>query len=55
LYIAAQKDHLAMVQCLVEEPGADVNQAMKDGGKPLHIAADRGYFAFYGTETRRKT
>jgi hypothetical protein len=40
LYSAAQEGHLAVVQCLVKEYGANVNQrAGKDGRSPLMAAA----------------
>jgi ankyrin repeat protein len=42
LLIAAQEGRLAVVQCSVEELGADVNQAAGDGRTPLFLAAERG-------------
>jgi hypothetical protein len=43
LIIAAQRDNLAVVHCLVVELGADVNQAWDgDGDTPLIIAASMG-------------
>jgi ankyrin repeat protein len=42
LLIAVQEGHLAVVQCLVEELGADVSQAAGDGRTPLFLAAERG-------------
>jgi ankyrin repeat protein len=32
----------ALVECLMNELGADVSQAMNDGSLPLHIAAETG-------------
>jgi ankyrin repeat protein len=43
LYVAAHNCNLAMVQCLVKELGADVNQAANDGATPLFIAAQKGH------------
>jgi hypothetical protein len=41
LYVAAHKNNLDMVRCLVKEleAGADINQANRDGITPLMIAA----------------
>ena len=45
LFIAALKGHLAVVECLVEEPGVDVNKATTDGNgfTPLHSAVENGH------------
>jgi ankyrin repeat protein len=39
LYIAAQKGHMSVVQCLVKELGADINQAALNGSTPLMLAS----------------
>jgi hypothetical protein len=37
--MAAQEGHMSVMQCLVKECGADVNQAMHDGATPLMVAS----------------
>jgi ankyrin repeat protein len=39
LFVAARKGQLAVVRCLVQEGGANVNKALQDGLTPLMIAA----------------
>jgi hypothetical protein len=38
--LATQEVHLYVVQCLVKELSADVNQATRDGLTPLYVAVD---------------
>jgi ankyrin repeat protein len=38
-HIAAEQGHEALVRCMVEELGADVNLAMRDGLTPLMAAS----------------
>jgi ankyrin repeat protein len=45
LYAAAQTGKLAIVQFLVKELGADVNQAAVDGATPLFVAVQLGNLA----------
>jgi ankyrin repeat protein len=45
LYIAAQNGHLAFVQCLVKELGANINQATNTGCTPLYIAAEQEHLS----------
>ena len=44
IYNAAQKGHLAVVQCLVQQ-NVDVNKGANDGTTPLFIAAQYGHLA----------
>jgi ankyrin repeat protein len=43
LFIETQNGDLAMVRCLMEEFGTDVNQATHGGATPLCIAAHSGH------------
>jgi ankyrin repeat protein len=43
LYLAAMDGKLRILQCLVEELGADVNQAKEDGSTALCVAAQNGH------------
>jgi ankyrin repeat protein len=43
--IAAERGHLAVVQCLVEDLGADIDQAYNFGATALTGAAQRGHLA----------
>jgi ankyrin repeat protein len=45
LFLAAQFGDLAIVQCLVKELGADVNQANDAGCTSLYIAAQGDHLA----------
>jgi ankyrin repeat protein len=45
LVAAVRNGHLGVLQCLVQELGADVNQATPRGLTPLTVAAERGNLA----------
>jgi ankyrin repeat protein len=48
LCVAARFKRLDIVRCLVNELGADVNQAAYCGSTPLLMAVDEGYVGLAG-------